>query len=53
MGKKGQLKGTKNYINHELSREDIRRKLREIAKQEREQRAEVKLGFRKIRMNGN
>ena len=49
------MKGTKNYINHDLSREDgdIQRKLREIAKQEREQGAEVKLGFGKIRINGN
>ena len=55
MRKRGQLKGTKIYINHDLSREDrdIQRKLREIAKQEREQGAEVKLGFRKIRINGN
>jgi len=55
MGEKGQLKGTKIYINHDLSREDrdIQCKLKEIAKQEREQGAEVKLGFRKIRINGN
>ena len=52
---KDQLKGSNIYINHDLSREDrnIQRKLREIARQEREQGAEVRLGFRKIRINGN
>ena len=55
MGKGGQLKGSKIYMNHDLSREDInmQRKLREIARKEREQRAEVRLRFRKIRINGN
>ena len=39
MGKRGQLKATKIYRNHDLSREDrdIQRKLGEIAKQEREE----------------
>ena len=34
MRKKGQLKGTKIYINHDLSREDrdIQRKLKDIVK---------------------
>ena len=48
-------KGSKIYINHDLSREDrdVQSKLREIARQERKQGAEVRLGFRKIRINGN
>ena len=49
MGKKEQLKGSKIYVSHDLSREDsnIHCKFREIARQEREQ------GARKIRINGN
>ena len=46
MGKKEQLKGSRIYINNDLSREDrtIQRELREIARQERGQGAEVRLG---------
>ena len=51
MRKKGQLKGIKIYINHDLSREDrdLQGKFGEIAKQEREreQEAEVLFEFRK------
>ena len=49
MGKKGQLNGSELYINHDLSRgnRNIQRKLKEIARQEREKGGEVRLGFRK------
>ena len=55
MGKKRQLKGTKIYRNHDLSREDrdLQRKLKEIAKQERQEETEVLFEFRKKRINGN
>ena len=50
-----QLKRSKIYINHDLSREDrnIQSKFREVARQKREQGAKVRLGFLKIRINGN
>ena len=41
MGEKDQLKVTEIYINHNLSRKDIQCKLREIARQESKQGAEV------------
>ena len=55
MARKGQLKGSKIYINHDLSREyrNIQRKFREIARYERGQGTEIRLMFRKIRTKGN
>jgi len=54
MKEKSKLKGRDIYIDHDLTKEerDIQRKLRERAKREREEGKKVKIGYKKIIIEG-
>lgn len=50
---KNKLRGTKIFINNDLTpkEREIQRIMREIAREERKNGAEVKIGYQKIRIN--